>query len=42
MNERLIRLAPYNREFIILGRWRLPYAPAYGWRDWLDRRRGRK
>lgn len=31
----MIRRAPYNYELIIFERWRVPYAPAYGWRHWL-------
>lgn len=27
----IVRLAPYNYELIVLDRWRVPYAPAYGW-----------
>lgn len=34
---KLVRLAPYNPELIICDRWRVQYAPAYGWRSWLKR-----
>lgn len=27
-----VRRAPYNPELIVWDRWRVPYAPAYGWR----------
>ena len=29
--SRLMRLAPYNYELIVFDRWRIPYAPVYGW-----------
>lgn len=29
---KLLRFAPYNRELVIFERWRVPYAPSYGWR----------
>lgn len=29
---KLVKRARFNREVILLGRWRVPYAPAYGWR----------
>lgn len=31
----LIRRAPYNHEVIVAGRWRIPYAPAYGWTEYV-------
>jgi len=31
----IIRRAPYNREVIVVDRWRIPYAPAYGWPEYV-------
>ena len=31
----LIRRAPYNHEVVIADRWRIPYAPAYGWGEYV-------
>lgn len=27
----IARRAQYNRQVILFDRWRIPYAPAYGW-----------
>lgn len=32
----MIRLSAYNREFVVLNRWHIPYAPAYGWFRWMQ------
>jgi predicted house-cleaning noncanonical NTP pyrophosphatase (MazG superfamily) len=37
----MIRFAPYNRELVVFERWRIPYAPNYGWRYWWQDIRGR-
>lgn len=37
----MIRRAPFSRELVVLGRWRVPYAPAFGWRVWLRTRGAR-
>jgi len=31
----LIRRAPYNHEVVVADRWRIPYAPAYGWPEYV-------
>jgi hypothetical protein len=33
--SQLVRRAQYNPELILLDRWRVPYAPAYGWWLWV-------
>lgn len=32
-----LRFAPYNREVIVMDRWRIPYA-SYGWLSLIRRR----